>query len=179
MSVQSPRYDERMIADAMVHFATRHDAAQIAALSRDCIEHGLPWGWTAQRVARAIARPDTNVVVVRDTRGVAGFGIMGYNDDDAHLLLLAVRPDRRRCGIATAIVAWIEQVAQAAGSLRIRVEARRDNDAARCFYSEHGYHEQRICTRMYSGRVDGVLLVKWLRSGMPADVPGGAAEPTR
>jgi hypothetical protein len=32
---------------------------------------------------------------------------------------------------------------------------------------------------MYSGRVDGVLLVKWLRSGMPADVPGGAAEPTR
>jgi ribosomal-protein-alanine N-acetyltransferase len=152
-----------MIADLPVQMATRADALQIAALSRDCIEHGLPWGWTEQRVAQSIARADTNVVVVRDGRLVAGFGIMAYSDDDAHLLLLAVRPERRRAGIASTIVCWLEQAARAAGAACIRVEARRENEAARCFYNEHGYHERVIRPRMYSGKVDGVLLEKWLR----------------
>lgn len=152
-----------MLAELPVQMATRKDAAQIAAMSRDCIEQGLPWGWTEQRVAASIASADTNVVVVRDGDVVAGFGIMGYNDDDAHLLLLAVRPDRRRAGIASAIVRWLEEVAQASGAARVRVEARYDNEGARCFYNEHGYHEREIRRRMYSGKVHGVLLEKWLR----------------
>jgi ribosomal-protein-alanine N-acetyltransferase len=153
-----------MIADIPVQMASAADAAQIAAMSRDEIEYGLPWGWTERRVARAIASPGTNVVVVRESARVAGFGIMGYNDDDAHLLLLAVRPDRRRAGIASAILGWLEDVARAAGAARIRVEARWDNDAARCFYSEHGYTEKAIQRRWYSGTVDGVLMEKWLRA---------------
>jgi ribosomal-protein-alanine N-acetyltransferase len=153
-----------MIADIPVQMASAADAAQIAAMSRDEIEYGLPWGWTERRVARAIASPGTNVVVVRESARVAGFGIMGYNDDDAHLLLLAVRPDRRRAGIASAILGWLEDVARAAGAARIRVEARWDNDAARCFYSEHGYTEKAIQRRWYSGAVDGVLMEKWLRA---------------
>ena len=152
-----------MIAHIPVQLATRNHAAQIAAMSRDLIEHGLPWGWTESRVARAITATDTNVVVVEEQQRVVGFGIMSYTDQDAHLLLLAVLPHRRRSGIARAIVHWLEEAARAGGAARVRVEARLPNDAARNFYSELGYHERTIERGMYAGSVNGVRLEKWLR----------------
>src|SRR5689334_1785191 len=69
-----------------IRLATRDDAAAIAALSRDEIERGFPWSWTEGRVARAIANPDANVIVTGAPGALAGFGIMSYVGDDAHLL---------------------------------------------------------------------------------------------
>jgi len=152
-----------MLAAIPVRFAVPADAAAIAAMSRVEIERGLPWSWTPDRVARAIRDPETNVVVVGGDRALDAFGIMSYLAEDAHLLLFAVRASRRRLGVGSAVLQWLEAVARAAGSKRIRVEARRDNVAARNFYNEHGYHERDICKAMYSGRADGVRLEKWLR----------------
>jgi ribosomal-protein-alanine N-acetyltransferase len=153
-----------MIADSAVRLAALADADDIAEMSREYIEYGLPWGWQVERVARAIRDPDTNVVVI-GPQGAAlvGFGIMSYLDDDAHLLLFAVRRSSQRRGIGSAILRWLEAAARAAGAKRIRVEARRENVAARSFYNEHGYHERVIAKGMYSGVVDGVRLEKWLR----------------
>jgi ribosomal-protein-alanine N-acetyltransferase len=152
-----------MIADVAIRFATPRDAQAIAAMSRDEIEHGLPWRWTPPRVARSIADANTNVVVVDGRTGIAAFGIMFHADDDAHLLLLAVDRALQRSGIGSAVLAWLEDAARAAGASRIRVEARRDNDAARNFYSEHGYHERAIRPAMYSGVLAGIRMEKWLR----------------
>ena len=152
-----------MIATPAIRLATPADAPGIAALSRDAIEHGLPWTWQAPRVARAIRAANTNVVVVGPAEAISAFGIMSYLDDDAHLLLFAVHPRHRRQGLGTAVLHWLEDVARAAGAKRIRVEARRDNEAARNFYSQHGYHERAIASQMYSGQLDGVRLEKWLR----------------
>jgi hypothetical protein len=66
-----------MIAEHPVELATLPDARQIAEMSRDYIEYGLPWGWSEARVAGAIRNPDANVAVVREGDRVAGFGIMG------------------------------------------------------------------------------------------------------
>lgn len=152
-----------MITHQAIRFATPADAAAIAALSRDEIEHGLPWTWQAARVRNAIADPETNVVVVGPAGAVVAFGIMFYADDDAHLLLFAVHRSQQRRGVGSALLQWLEAAAQAAGAKRIRVEARMDNEAARSFYNEHGYHEGDLAPRMYSGRLDGVRLEKWLR----------------
>ncbi len=150
-----------------LRMATSADAAPIAAMSRDLIEQGLPWTWQAARVARAIAADHMNVVVVPGRAGVDAFGIMEYWDDDAHLVLLAVRPARQRKGLGCSVLDWLERSAQAAGSQRIRVEARRENLAARHFYNHHGYHELAIKPRMYSGLVDGITLAKSLRPAAP------------
>lgn len=152
-----------MLANAAIRLATPADAHDIANMSRETIEHGLPWQWRPARVARAIRAEDTNVVVVRDAGTLIGFGIMSYLDEDAHLLLFAVAAARRRQGVGTAILQWLEAAARAAGSKRIRVEARRENDAARCFYNEHGYHEVAIRRGMYDEGVDGIRIEKWLR----------------
>jgi ribosomal-protein-alanine N-acetyltransferase len=156
-----------MIAELRIDLAGRADAAPIAALSRDAIEHGLPWRWTPVRVTGAIEHPDTNVAVVRERGGVVAFGIMRYAADAAHLQLLAVHPQRRRAGVGSALLLWLEDVARTAGLARIGLEARADNAAGRCFYSERGYHERAIVPAMYSGRLDGVQLEKWLRLRAP------------
>ena len=152
-----------MIADVTIRLATRADAAEIASMSRDYIEYGLPWRWRHDRVAAAIANPDTNVAVVGERGAITAFGIMSYADVDAHLLLFAVRSTSQRTGVGSAVLLWLEAVARAAGARRIQVEARRDNVAARNFYSEHGYHERLIKKAMYSGITDGIRLEKLLR----------------
>ena len=153
-----------------VAIASPADAADIAAMSRRLIEHGLPWTWRPERVVRAIASPVTNVAVVKGKAGLDAFGIMEYWDDDAHLVLFAVRPERQRAGLGSALLQWLEASAAVAGSTRIRVEARRDNSAARSFYNEHGYHELAIKAQMYSGMLDGIRMEKWLRQPDPSCV---------
>ena len=152
-----------MLTDAVVRLALPADAAAIAAMSREAIEHGLPWSWRPERVARAIRDRDTNGAVIGEPGTLAAFGIMTYRADDAHLLLFAVHRHHRRQGVGSALLQWLEDVARTAGCQRIRLEARWDNVAARSFYNEHGYHERVIRPAMYSGVLDGVQLEKWLQ----------------
>ena len=151
-----------MISQLAIRFATPADADAIAALSRDEIEHGLPWTWRAPRVRHAIANAETNVVVVGAPGAVIAFGVMFHTERDAHLLLFAVHRSQQRQGIGSALLLWLEDAARAAGASSIRVEARFDNEAARSFYNERCYHERRIVPRMYDDRLHGVRLEKWL-----------------
>lgn len=161
-ATEGPAYSFPMISNLDIRLATRADAAEIATMSRDYIEQGLPWTWTEPRVAFSIASKDTNVVVAREAGIIVGFGIMSYPNDDAHLLLFAVRPESRRRGVGSAMLSLLEAVGRELGVRRIRVECRCDNVAARNFYCESGYHELAIHRRMYRGVADGVSLQKWL-----------------
>ena len=99
----------------------------------------------------------------RSGRAPLGLRVRSYPDDDAHLLLFAVRSAQQRRGVGSAILHWLEEAARTAGAKRIRVECRRDNTAARNFYCEHAYDELSITTKFYRGLKDGIHLVKWLR----------------
>ena len=158
-----------MTVDPPVAIARPSDARAIAVMSRDLIEYGLEWRWRTHKVARAISDPNTNVAVLRREEDLLGFGIMEYLDDEAYLNLFAVAKSSQRQGVGSALLHWLEAAARAAGSRRIRVDARRDNVAARCFYNQHGYHERILKLRMYSKVVDGVRLEKWLRFPMGGD----------
>src|SRR5436305_14221889 len=90
-----------MIDACEIRLALTADADRIACMSRDFIEHGLGWGWDRARVARRIRNRQTNVVVAECGADIAGFGIMEYLDDEAHLLSFGIEPIYRRCGIGT------------------------------------------------------------------------------
>jgi [ribosomal protein S18]-alanine N-acetyltransferase len=148
----------------MVQIASEQHAQKIAEMSREYIEYGLEWGWTERRVLLSMRDPNTNVVVVASENDVHGFGIMLYEHDDAHLELLAVLPNQRRKGIASAIIKWLEVVATACGAAQIHVQCRRTNTAARHLYLEHNFHEKKIDRRAYGGLEDRISLTKHLRS---------------
>jgi ribosomal-protein-alanine N-acetyltransferase len=158
-----------MTADTRLRLAHRGHAQAIAALSRDRIERGLGWSWTARRVVRSMADADTNVLVALDASdAVCGFAIMKFGDDEAHLLLLAVQAEQGRRGIGSAMVGWLEAVAGVAGVRRIFLEAREANGPARAFYRRLGYREIELLPGYYQGREDSVRLLKdlWENAGV-------------
>jgi ribosomal-protein-alanine N-acetyltransferase len=79
-------------SELSLRLARQADAAAIASLSRDLIEYGLQWRWTPMRVTASIRASDVNVLVASIHGNIAGFAIMRYGDDVAHLDLLAVAP---------------------------------------------------------------------------------------
>lgn len=150
-----------MPAPPTIRLAHRAEAHAIARMSRDWIEHGLGWSWTAQRVSQAIDDASTNVAVLLKDERLEGFGIMQYPDDSAaHLVLLAVSPLQRHQGQGRQLLRWLEHSARLAGSTEIRLECRADNVNAIAFYQHLGYRQGGMVGGYYEGRIDAVRLHK-------------------
>lgn len=147
--------------------ATREDAPTLAAMSRDYIERGLGWRWRVPAIENLIASPDTVVLCARvpNTPGnaIVGFGIMQYAFEEAHLILLAVRPRMRRRGLARELLAWLEKTADTAGVRKIELEVREQNSGARRFYRKQGYKSGPSIPRYYDGIETAVRMAKKLR----------------
>jgi ribosomal-protein-alanine N-acetyltransferase len=157
-----------MILKHEIRLATLADAARIGEMSRDLIEHGLGWRWTPGSIRRCIRDAATNVAVAASEHGsVAGFAVMRYKDDEAHLILLGVDPGFRRRGIASALIAWLERAALTAGIGTVYVEARASNAEARALYRRLGYHEVQFVRGYYHGVESGVRLAKDLWDSPP------------
>lgn len=149
-----------MIVDCEIRLAMPRDAHRIAAMSRDFVEHGLGWRWNAGKVLRSINDRAANVAVACERGELVGFGIMKYLDDEAHLHLLAVHPQRQGRGVGAALMAWLEASALTAGIGVVYLEARSSNAQARAFYRRLGYSEFEFVRRYYRGIEDGVRLAK-------------------
>ena len=145
-----------------IRLALPADARAIAEMSREYIEHGLGWSWTRERVLKAIHDGSTNVAVVHEEERVRAFGIMQYGDRRAHLSLLAVQTVHRQRGLATLLLAWLEESAVVAGIERIQLEARSDNAVALGFYARQGYRQTGTVPGYYRGVLDAVRLEKTL-----------------
>ncbi len=142
--------------------ATHRDAPEIAAMSRDLIEAGLGWEYRSGRVARMIADPDTAAIVLRAGRVLAGFAIMTFGDQRAHLALLAVRASHRRRGIGRNMLQWMELSACTAGIASMHVELRVDNAPAHALYRAADYVETLRIPRYYRGRETAVRMMRLL-----------------
>lgn len=149
-----------MIEQYEISLAVAGEVNHIAEMSRDTIEQGLGWRWTPKKILASLRDRDTNVVVARDNRSLAGFAVMKYYREEAHLMLLAVSDTYRRKGIGTALICWLEQTALTAGIGCVYLEARRNNSGARKFYRRLGYAEIRRLRGYYRGREDAIQMGK-------------------
>jgi len=138
-------------SDLSLRLARSGEAIAIAKLSRDLIEYGLRWRWTPLRIAASIRAPHVNVLVACDHEKLAGFAIMRYGDDDAHLDLLAVAPAYRRAGIGRQLVQWLEECAMIAGIFTVALEVREQNEEAQLFYKRMGYRTLAHLPGYYDG----------------------------
>ena len=134
-----------------MRLARAADATSIANLSRDLIEYGLRWRWTPKRVAASIRDAEVNVLVGWVGANIAGFGIMRYGDEDAHLDLLAVAPAYRRARVASQLLEWLEKCAVVAGIFNVTLEVRAENEGAQRFYERLGYRALAQLPGYYQG----------------------------
>ncbi len=153
-----------MPADAIqIRLARIQDAADIARMSRDQIEAGLGWTYDAPRVGRLLADPDTTALVAMADMQMAGFAIMQFGDEHAHLVLLAVRPRSRRAGVGRRLLGWLLESARVAGIAELRLELRADNAGARAFYRALGFSDAGLLPGYYRQREAALRMRRVLR----------------
>jgi ribosomal-protein-alanine acetyltransferase len=146
-----------------IELARRSDAPTLGRMSRVLIEAGLPWRWTPAAIEAQIVHPETEVIVARCGETIAGFALMSFGEDEAHLLLLAVDPRLRRRGLGRMMIRWLEAEARTAGLRAVTLEVRAHNQLAREFYRRLGYHEVERLPAYYHGREDALRLRSQLR----------------
>jgi ribosomal-protein-alanine N-acetyltransferase len=150
-----------------VRLSGPRDAQAIALMSRDLVESGLGWKYDAARVLKAIRDPETLTPVACDRGRIAGFAIMEFGDERAHLVLLAVRPTHRRMGIGRRLVDWLLESAGVAGMASLHLELRTGNEAARGFYRAMGFDETIVVPGYYRGREAALRMIRVLRAHGP------------
>ena len=143
--------------------ARLRDAQRIAQMSRDLVEYGLPWSWTAPRVASHIRSEDSNVLTARVGSHLAGFAVMQFFAEHAHVNLFAVDPQYRRFGIGRKLLVWLEETARVGGIFTINLEVRANNVGGRAFYRALGYQEVRAIPGYYSGRETAIRMTHNLK----------------
>ncbi len=150
--------DNRRMATPTIALARRHDAALLAAMSRRLVEAGLQPQWTESRIERARQHADHVVLTARLGGSLAGFAIMQYGDDAAHLNLLAVESIYQRQGIGRQLLHWLEETACTAGTFRIRLEVRANNTSGQAFYKALGYQQTDWVRGYYQDHEDALRL---------------------
>jgi ribosomal-protein-alanine N-acetyltransferase len=141
-----------LVPESTLALAQIADAPVIAQLSRTLIETGLPWSWVPWRVGASLRQPETNVLVARAGERIAGFGIMRYGMEAAHLDLFAVDRAWQGQGLGRRLLEWLERPAWVAGLARIVLEVRAENAGARVFYERLGYRTLALLPGYYQGR---------------------------
>ena len=156
-----------------LRLAEPRDAHAIALMSRDFIEAGLGWRYDPARVLRAIGRPETSTLVacergaVFERETLAGFALMDFGEERAHLALLAVRPSHRRLGIGRRLLEWLLASARTAGIESVHLELRAGNGAARRFYEAAGFTQTLLVPGYYRGREAALRMIRVLRAPGP------------
>lgn len=151
-------------APYLLELARSDDAALLAAMSQAHIETGLKPAWGAARIRWHVRDSDSIVLKARLGPTLAGFAIMRYGEDVAHLNLLAVDPAHRRRGVARALLQWLEETALTAGSFMIGLELRAGNEVARLFYRTLGYREIGEIPGYYQGVEAAIRMVRDVRT---------------
>ena len=152
----------------ILELARFSDAQRLSRMSRLLIEPGLRPAWSAARITWHIRHPESIVLTARHGTLAAGFAVMRYGDDSAHLNLLAVEPAHRRRGLARRMLLWLEETALHAGTFVIGLELRAANADALAFYTALGYRELGRIANYYQGIEHAIRMARDVREGRGA-----------
>ncbi len=118
----------------MIRQATPADLQTLAQLHSQCFAES----WSAQEFARLLAIPGT-FALLADTD--AGFVLVRVAADEAEILSVGVRPERRQQGLGRALMAAAAERAFGHGAQTLFLEVSANNAPARTLYGALGFAE--------------------------------------
>ncbi|MDD5176934.1 MAG: ribosomal protein S18-alanine N-acetyltransferase [Sterolibacterium sp.] len=77
--------------------------------------------------------------LMRDGEGMLGYAVMMLVLDEAHLLNISIVPERQQAGFGSVLLEHLFAVARSQAAVRMLLEVRPSNVAARAFYDRHGF----------------------------------------
>ncbi|WIM11434.1 ribosomal protein S18-alanine N-acetyltransferase [Enhydrobacter sp.] len=115
------------------------DPGLVSALHVDAFAPLGERGWTAQEIAALMAAPGVAGVLLEQGGAGIGFALCRIAADEAELLTIAVRTDRRRQGAGRTLLELIVALARKRGAHRLFLEVGADNPAALALYRRAGF----------------------------------------
>ena len=101
-----------------------------------------------------------SLAFVAEEEGIVGFILAFCEGNEVHIHDLAVLPEHRRKGIASALLSHL--LGEAKEAKRVKLEVRASNTAAQAFYKKHGFREASRLSHYYEDGEDGILMVREL-----------------
>lgn len=103
------------------------------------------------------------LALVAEENGVIAFLLALREGEEIHIHDIAVAPEHRRKGVASALLSHL--LSAAGDARRLRLEVRASNSAARAFYAKHGFKEVALLPNYYADGEDGILMIRELSGG--------------
>lgn len=118
-----------------VREASPADAFEIATLERECIE--CPW--SEKQIVESIESPGYTFLVAECDEKFAGYVGVEWCLDEGNICNVAVSPNARRAGVASALVTELQNEAKKRGIAKLFLEVNENNVAAKSLYDKFGF----------------------------------------
>ena len=140
--------------------AVLSDCPTLAAIDAQ----GNPSSWTAQQFESAVQHHPDSVWLSQTNHQITGFIVWQTVFDESELHLIAVAPEYRRQGIASALLQHWQNAVQQQDATRLLLEVRASNETAQQLYRKHGFQTCGRRKNYYAlpdgGSEDAVLMEK-------------------
>ena len=135
----------------------RSHLGQIAQLERECFSSP----WSEEMLAQELYNDNASYVVAQGADGsVLGYAGLQVVLDEGYIDNVAVRPDCRRQGIASALLGAFIRFAQAHLTF-LTLEVRASNAPAIALYEAHGFVREGVRKNYYTApREDAVIMTR-------------------
>lgn len=131
------------VPEPVWRLAPLHDSQLEEVMDIEGRAYEFPW---SEGIFRDCIKAGYSSWVVNERGGpLVAYAVMTMAVGEAHILNLAVDPQRRRQGLGRLVLAHLLMVARAANSTIVLLEVRRSNKAALRLYQAYGF--QQIGTR--------------------------------
>jgi ribosomal-protein-alanine N-acetyltransferase len=123
--------------------------------------------WTPGLFLHELKVPFSRTMVLRSKIGslpTLGYVCRWLVGGEAHILNLAVHPERRGLGFGRMLVGSVIDEARTSGAGLITLEVRRENSAARTLYRKLGFVDAGIRRNYYGRGEDAIVMTYWLRT---------------
>ncbi len=145
------------------------DFKALYAVEELCFEP--PFRFSRAYMRQLVRNANGAAWIAEDDEELIGFAIVEWtpseNEITAYIQTIEVTPSRRRRGIASALLRFVEDSAGAAGASRIWLHVDAENSAAIQLYESHGYPRQGREEHYYARHRTAFVYTKLLRSSAP------------
>jgi len=125
------------------------------------IERGsYPTPWSRSMFASEFAKPSSLCLGAFDAeQGLAGFLIISRYVDAWHVMNIAVEPEHRRRGVATALLERLFELTAGGGRRGYTLEVRVSNDSAIRLYERLGFKSRGVRRGYYTDNQEDALIM--------------------
>jgi [ribosomal protein S18]-alanine N-acetyltransferase len=130
--------DDKAIISAVLQVRAfrSSDAVSISEILRDSTEAAQ---WPSESYAKLAGSPGGVVLVCETSAKLVGFLAARQVADEAEILNVAVHPNFRRKGVASALLRAALNQFHSSAAARVFLELRGSNQPARALYEQHGF----------------------------------------